>query len=169
MKKKISVLICCIIIIVSGCGDVKKEEKTSLQLAKQQGEMIVRYIDNKDKNGLKEMFCKKLKKNSNLENDISEMLEFIQGEIVSYDEPMGGRSSWKSDEKGLTEEIIEGEIENIETDAGKQYQIIFGYYNVNKGDKEKLGIFEISIFDISVYNKNNGYPEYGRFDIAIDD
>ena len=145
-----------ICVLLQGCtkeenkdDDVEeKEYETPLMMARRQGGEIIEYVVNKDKEGLKSMFSKYVTQNNDLDKEIDEFFEFIEGEIISYDEPDGdetGAVFSPNESKRIRE--LGGEIKNIKTDKGKTYSISFMAYYVYNPNKDKVGMYAIGVID----------------------
>ncbi len=171
IKKSIVLLLISILtaVVLGGCNSSNGEYVTPLECAKQTGEDIMRGITNDDIVLLKGLFCDSITEKSNIEQEIELFIDFIQGDVISYDEPAGYRQSKKSTPEQITVEGISGNIENIKTNEGKTYRIAFYYYRVNKEQPEHMGISSIAIMDVDTYDEKKGYPEYGRMNISISD
>ena len=142
-------------VLLQGCtkedgnkGTEEKENETPSMMAKRQGEEIMGYVVKKDKEGLKSVFSKYVSDTHNLDKEIDEFFEFIDGEIVSYDEPDGDQTGghYSSDESRRIRELG-GKIKNIKTDKGKTYSISFMAYYVYNPNKDKVGIDGIGVID----------------------
>ncbi len=95
---------------------------------------------------LSNMFCEKVKLSHNVDEEIAEAIEFIDGEIVNEGELSGvseSGSSWRNGEK--IESYINPRIKQIETDSGKKYNISFFAYIIYENDASYIGITRIMI------------------------
>ncbi len=95
---------------------------------------------------LSNMFCEKVKLSHNVDEEIAEAIEFIDGEIVNEGELSGvseSGSSWRNGEK--IESYINPRIKQIETDSGKKYNISFFAYIIYENDSSYIGITRIMI------------------------
>lgn len=145
-----------ICVLLQGCtkeenkdDDVEeKEYETPLMMARRQGEEIMEYVVNKDKEGLKSMFSKHVTQNHDLDKEIDEFFEFIDGEIVSYDnaEHSSGGGSYSSDESKRIRKLG-GKVGNIKTDKGRTYSINFMLYYLYNPNKDKVGMYAIGVID----------------------
>ena len=126
----------------------EKEYKTPLMMASRQGEEIMGYVVKKDKEGLKSMFSKYVTENYDLDKEIDEFFEFIDGEIVSYDEPDGDETGVvdSPDESGKIKRIG-GKIKNIKTSKGRNYSIYFNNYYLYNPNKDRVGMDSIGVID----------------------
>ncbi len=167
-KKTLSVLLALATIFLSGCFNSSKEYTPPDEIARQQSQAIIEHIENKNSEGLKAMFCEKLKSRDNIDNEIEELFDFIDGEIVSYDTPYGSVQSKSATPKGTEELGLDGDISNIKTSTGKIYVVTFYSYLINKEDEDSVGITTVSIFDEDTYDPEEGYPDYGKYSIVRD-
>ena len=95
---------------------------------------------------LSNMFCEKVKPSHNINEEIAEAIEFIDGEIVDDGELSGvseSGSSWRNGEK--IESYINPRIKQIETNSGKKYNISFFAYIIYENDLSYIGITRITI------------------------
>ena len=80
---------------------------------------------------------------------------FLDGEIISYGEPVRdfGDATW--DEDGY---IIWGgsiEIDNVKTDTGKTYEIVYGVYATVRDHPEYEGGTDLLVIDTKKQEKAN--------------
>ena len=104
-------------------------------------------IVNKDKEGLKSVFSKYISETHDLDKEIDEFFAFIDGEIVSYDEPEGNEGGYTRRDGEYTEKVLNGYIRKIETDSMKHYEIISNSYYIYKDNEECEGVFYLSIIN----------------------
>lgn len=161
MKKILSYLIILIAIVtLYGCGN--PNYKTPEQIGQMKNETIMAALKTKDKEKLKNILAKAMQNQENIDEEIDNLMNFIDGNIVSYDEiglASPGRGS--SDEKGLIYEVYDGETENIVTDTGKKYELKYYMYYVNRNHKDHEGIFQVILYDTEIYTEENNYPDNG--------
>jgi len=102
-------------------------------------------IKNKNTKELKEMFCEKLLSNyDDIDSDINNFLEFIDGNIVSYNGPEYAEEGAK--DNGIwTKYWVEPYTRNIKTDHNKEYLMIYYHVIVYDEEPERVGISEIKI------------------------
>lgn len=97
---------------------------------------------------VQKMFCEDTLNNYDVTKQLTEASKFIEGNIVSYDEP-DGASTGKSVADGITlyyESVCR--IHNVVTDKGKKYNIItWGYYESHE-HPEREGVMKITIIDL---------------------
>ncbi len=162
--KKLVLLVIGIMIFLILTGETKQEEYlTSDEKAQKQSREIIEAVEKGDKKAIKKMCSEEFKSIVNFDEQLDEFFEFIDGEIVSYDEPDGWCQGWMREELGTTEESLEGEIDNIKTDEGKTYRISFFSDSINKEYPECVGINGLGIYNEGTYVEGSGYPKYGMF------
>ena len=120
-----------------------------------QASVVMESFQSKDEDSLFMLFNEYMRKNykEDLERDIKGAFDFIDGDIVSYDEPSIEPSTQKTDENGIIKDSHEIWIDNIRTDKGKKYEIKFKTYDVNKKYKEGLGIEWFAIIEGDLVTK----------------
>ena len=136
-------------ILLTGCRSSSYDAEAKYPgalTATKMSEDIIKYFENKDIESLKSMFCQTIQDTHNLDGQIAGAFEFIDGEIISYDEPKGSRGGGEiTAEDGWVEMALRGRIENIITDTERKYRIIFHSYAIYKEDENKVGITYINI------------------------
>lgn len=138
------------------------------RLIKQQSETIIEGIKNKDATSIESMFCSYARENdSQLIDKIEKIFEFIEGEIISYDEPSPSPASGESVEgEGFVKRDKSGSISNICTSNGKKYRIVHGTYLVWKEHPEYEGVAEIKVIDVDRYTEENNFPKDAVYTIT---
>ena len=115
-------------------------------------------IVNKDKEGLKSVFSKHIAETHDLDKEIDEFLEFIDGKIVSYDEPTGYEGSYEMRAGEYYKKELGGDTKNIVTDAEKKYHIGFLSYQIYEKDEDYIGVDIIAITEVT--DEVNGESVY---------
>lgn len=144
--KKYAKIIYTILILTSvllaftGCGDFINSEK----IGEEKSEEVLKYLDNNDAKGLKNMFCNKAKSSKDLDQQIQSAFSFFEGKTLSHNSPLISGSE-SADGGKISKLDIGPNISNIVTDADKKYEIKFSSYIVYAEDTDKEGISEISI------------------------
>ena len=124
------------------------EKETPETLAKNQAALLIENIENRDTASIINMFCDYEKTSGELSGKIETLLDFIDGDIVSYDEPNVLSVEKERNEGGqVAFEATEGKIGNIKTPTGKIYNIFFYSYHVYPSNPEYVGIFFLEIED----------------------
>ena len=162
-----NIFLCAIIIsMLMGCS--KSNQETSVT-PNELSENVFETFLNKDIEGLKKMFNEEVKESLDLDELIQGSFDFIDGEIVSYDEPsahIGGQSVREGE---LVKEYISCEIENVVTDTGKVYSIHFSYYTVSKDNYREVGINYFNVIDEDNFTIENDYPVEYKYQISLKD
>jgi len=148
------VFILLVMVVLTGCSlinkdeDEKEEYQSPMEYSTEQSEYIMECIVNKDKEGLKSVFSKQVSKTHDLDKEIDEFFQFIDGEIVSYDEPEGSMGGGRKKDGEYVERTTGGQIENIKTDEGKTYEISFFTYWVCRDSEDREGVDSILIIEV---------------------
>lgn len=156
--------------ILSGCG-ILSENKDNInheKVTREQSEIIMEAVLNEDVDAIAELFCPYVKENHpELESEIQELFAFIDGEIISYDEPKTNVGFGKTESgQGVVEQSMSGITKNIKTDTGKTYFLVFGSHTVFKDHPEYVGITNISIRDSELYDADMEYPNIAEYKIS---
>ena len=102
-------------------------------------------IVNKDKEGLKSVFSKHIAQTHDLDKEIDEFFKFIDGEIISYDEPEGYEGGYTRKDGEYTEKELGGRIRNVKTNKDNKYYISYKSFYINKNNEDYLGVDYIII------------------------
>lgn len=142
-----------------------------------QASVVMESFQSKDADSLFMLFNEYMRENykEDLERDIKGAFDFMDGNIISYDEPSIEPSTQKTDENGIIQDSHEIWIDNICTDTGERYEIKFKTYDVNKKYKEGLGIEWFAIIDGDLETKTDkeliddvyAFGPYGDTDDAV--
>ena len=154
------------LVLFQGCSS-NSEYITPEQIARNQSEIIINCVKNKDINSLKEILCEKLKSEDNIDTQIQELFDFIDGNIISHDEPIGRVGGGETTPKGTILQKTYGKIQNIVTDTEKHYSIQFSACVINKGNEDYIGVSSITILDKDKYDPETGYGENGSKGIGV--
>ena len=161
---KIIIVLGISILFFVGGGSVSNSDNKynfSEKTADLQTKTIMEYIVNRNNEELEKVFCQHIKSTHNLSDEIIKTLEFIDGNIVSYDEPTGYISSQDIKYNKSTKLEFKGEISNVKTDTGKTYRIGISSYWIYDKDESYVGVSFICIEDVNIYNKEYGFPSTG--------
>lgn len=124
-----------------------KESPSLKEYATEQSEYIMECIVNKDKEGLKSVFSKNIAETHDLDKEIDEFFDFIDGEIISYDEPEGHEGGYAMKDGEYTDKKLYGWTENVISDTGKEYDINFLMYEIYTSNEKNIGVKRITITD----------------------
>ena len=105
---------------LGGCDDTRKTVSSIKDQANHVYKSVMDCIKNKNTKELKEMFCEKLLSNyDDIDSDINNFFEFIDGNIVSYNGPEYAEEGAK--DNGIwTKYWVEPYTRNIKTDHNKE-------------------------------------------------
>ena len=153
MKKIISILLIIVMILSTSCiynkkiYEATKLEKRKKKERKEIAETIIESINNKDTYQMKKLFCDLYQDNIELEWDINDFFDCIDGDIVSYE---------LNDSEEMERTLVEdGEIvfdyesisiEKIMTNKKQKYDIYVAMYWIDKEHEEVEGITQISLY-----------------------
>ena len=140
---------------------------------KQEAERVVNIVINalkeKDADAIKNLFSEYARKeDSDIDKQIEDTFNFIDGNIVSTGEILAGYSGGStSAERGDIKTLYSGSIYDVTTDKGKTYFItIDGIYNFN-WNEDKEGVYLINILDNIASKKN--LMDYDGYEVSIGD
>lgn len=169
-KGYIFVSLLLIIMTLSGCIRSSEHHITSYEAMTQKGDEMIEAIMSKDVHAVKESLCLYIQDTHvELEEQISGIFEFIDGEIVSFDEPNEVLASGHTIEEEWVERYITGEIKNIKTSTNQVYRIIYTYYLINKEQPEYLGITHIDVIvDGAERDPVKGYLPEEHYSIELE-
>jgi len=144
MMKKSLLFIMIIVMVYVGvsCGIY-----SSATADKKRSEELLQYLSDKDVEGLKGMFCSKIAKGVTFEDEIEAAMEFFKGKVKSHDPMIGGGNSSAIERGRIIRYEIRPLIRNIETDAGKMYEIKFYSYHIHVEQEDVVGISLLTIKD----------------------
>lgn len=142
-----------LMIFLSGCrvldiadnliDNIKQESKlpTNLETAQE----LVNCFNNEDASALKEMLCQRSQELDDIDEQIQDAFDFIEGNITSFDENVTG-SEGKSTEYGTTTKLDRFfSIDDIVTYAEQEYSIYVSENLIYQNDSKREGITQITI------------------------
>ena len=139
-------LIISIFIIMSGCSFMNSEKvNTPERQAKAISTQMIKCFKEKDSENLKSLFSQHVQGKYDLDTQIKEAFDFINGDIVSHDEPDGKSSGKSTDMLGTIYREIQGEVTSVKTDKGKTYGIYYFACRTYRYDKDYVGVYCILI------------------------
>lgn len=143
-------------IFSAGCSR-NEHSKTASALAKERQTEIMECFINKDGETLKSFFSEYIIENyPDLDTQIETALNFLDGEIVSYDEPfpsaMGSfdRKYYGGDTRNI---ITDKDTEYRITDKDTEYRIIFHGYLTNDEKPKEVGVYCITVINMTEAEK----------------
>ena len=146
MKKIIYILTSLIMLIsFTSCDE---EYKPPDQIATETQAEIMDCFLNGNQERIKEMLCERCKNLPDIDEQVKKAFEFIDGEIVSYNEDHWGSACGASERKdmgGHTSEII--------TDKGTEYTIGYKAWLTNEENPDLVGVYLISVKNDTEFDK----------------
>ncbi len=146
----IIILICLIGISSSGCAvsQVLENKADNQKHAEEVSKKLIRYINEKDVDGIEQLFNQYSRNEDKLRKDIEDFLDHIDGEIEEYNFNYRGEISSSIRDGKWTRQETQTKLENIITDTGKKYyQITFSEYVICTEEKDKEGISILTLHD----------------------
>lgn len=131
--------------------------------------IVINALKEKDADAIKNLFSEYARKeDSDIDKQIEDMFNFIDGNIVSTGEILAGYSGGStSAERGDIKTLYSGSIYDVTTDKGKTYFItIDGIYNFN-WNEDKEGVYLINVLDNIASKKN--LMDYDGYEVSIGD
>lgn len=148
MKNIIYILIAFSLLVLSACAkshtinknNLLNSNKTPDEISKETLSQIVSCFEKGNKVQLKELMSNYIIANdSQLDNEIDDAFDFIDGKIISYDKPFA--NAMGSHEK----KACGGRVTNIITENGTEYSISFTGWLTYDIDESKIGVEGIRI------------------------
>ena len=131
--------------LFTGC---KTKKNSAGAIARKQAEIILECLKTGEKEELKALFCESVKNTHNLDKEIQEAIDFIDGEIVEDGKWIGMSEGGKSVDEGVVVKLdIHPSIIDLKTDNQNTYSIFFDTYLVYNDKKENVGMTYIIISD----------------------
>ena len=137
-----------LIVLLSGCSvrsfvqDVTQE--------REQGYEIIRYLDERDSDGLKSLFSKKVQEDYDLDKEIVNLFNAYDGKSIWYNKLFDVAYGESIDDGVLSKRKATYWID-ITTQLGfkPQYTVAVGTYSIFQDDPSMLGILYITLTDLS--------------------
>lgn len=162
MLKKVFPYISIFLILLAfaGCSGSDEEYISTGEFSIQQSNDIMAALQSDDTETFKSYLCPKLHDtHPDLDDEIREFFDFIDGDIISYDEPRPAPGGGHSTSKGCVEKYFSTNIKNIKTSSGMTYNIQYYYHIIYHEHPELLGIEDIDITTSDAeYDQKTGYP-----------
>ena len=131
--------------------------------------IVINALKEKDADAIKNLFSEYARKeDSDIDKQIEDTFNFIDGNIVSTGEILAGYSGGStSAERGDIKTLYSGSIYDVTTDKGKTYFItIDGIYNFN-WNEDKEGVYLINVLNDIASKKN--LMDYDGYEVSIGD
>lgn len=151
-------LITLAMLFLSACSFTRSNSPG--KVAREQVNTILECIETNDTETIKSLFAPDLQESPELDEQIQSLLDFMDGEIISYAEPFGERGSGMvRDGETVYQELI-GQIADIQTDSGKTYRLNHSAIFKNKNNPDCLGVYYIEIQDVDLVGQNDVVSEF---------
>lgn len=102
-------------------------------------EQILEYVENKDSDGLKSMYSQKLLEAENIDQKTEDFINFIEGNVIEFENVDGGPSSGGSITDGIKTEWTLDSRWHILTDRA-EYELYISQFTINE---ETLNISDL--------------------------
>lgn len=160
-RKLIGVIVLNLLLIFFTGGCAYKEGIATEDQAKAKAESIMEYIENKDRTSLVSLFSEYTMHSCNLQAEAEELINFINGDIVSEGNVsvIYYQESIREDNAGA--EQYEIRIDNIQTDTSEQYEIVYDYYISQNPDDDYNGVNLLMIGNLAECTDENEYSSSG--------
>ena len=178
IKRGAIILTGVVILLLSGCTiDWKKGAEYAIDSAKEVHEkqdktdeiadIVEMAFEEQDKQILIDLFSEYSMDEYDLDSQIDQAFDFIEGNIVSVGNKTGGYSGGSTSAKhGDIKTLYEGDLCKVVTDAGKTYTITFqGVYNFRNHDNQ-IGLHCIYIGNDQIHRNMAGERPDGEFTIG---
>lgn len=166
MIMKRIVLIVLLSITMCSCSFLGSGSESPEKAAEEIQTKIIQCIKDKDSQELKSLFCDyTLNRDKNIDAEIESAFDFIDGDIVSFDEPFTSAAG------PIETKSYGADTKNIVTSEGAYYTISFNGEFRNDNDKSVEGVRYIKIInetkkksssDKNEYMKEIGQPEFSK-------
>lgn len=131
---------------LTACRSNEQNRITQTSMTKDNAKIILEGIENRTYESTAELFSSYVKDNyPDLTQDIAALMEYIDGEVISYEAITSNSQGGHSTPEGWVEKRYEGVIHNVKTNANRTYNIKFGGYYIYKDKPEKVGVAYIII------------------------
>jgi len=145
--------------LMVGCGPIKDIiedlENSSSATGGKMGLEIIRCINEKDSEGLKDMFCGRIKNFSNIDAEIENLFDVIDKPIISHDPILVGGEKITHDGK-IEKDFIAAGMRNVCLDCDDGvYYISFNALRVAESE-DRVGVSYVGVYDSEVVKKNGG-------------
>lgn len=131
------------------------------------GRIIEDAILSRDGNALKPLYSEEVSGRNDLDAQIEEAWNFIDGDIVSIESLVADSGGFTTDmDYGAVEDYYNGDLYEVVTDKGTSYKIsYFGTYNYRNHD-EKVGLSRIIIVNDAIPVDSTGERPGGKVTIG---
>ena len=150
-KLKYTLLILAIFSVINNASCVTTSEFSfPYSEEREQGYEVIDCLDERDSDGLKSLFSKKVQKDYDLDKEIDNLFNAYDGKSIWYNKLFDVAYGESIDNGVLTKRKATYWID-ITTQLGfkPQYTVVVGTYSIFQDDPSKLGILYITLTDLS--------------------
>ena len=156
-------------LMLCGCASSSSTYVSPETVVRKQIEIILQAVIDRDEKAIEELFCPYVREHDEqLQEEIIGMFDFIDGDIVSYDEPeiyRNGGTMTPLD--GYVERSFGFDVTNIYTSTGKVYSLGHDVYLVFKEKSDYVGVYDITVFDKTPYDSEDDCSEETEYWIFL--
>lgn len=151
LKKAVIVPLCVVMFSFSSCGIISENSKTAIsqdKICQETCEEVFEYIKDHDTENLIELFSEESAEKHDLEKEIEEMYDFIDGNLDSY-ESISDPATGESVRDGKIVRLNGSPwIKGVKTTTGHEYIILVEIVLIYE-DKNYEGVAQIGINDVN--------------------
>lgn len=146
-------LITAITVTLTGCSIFDKTDYDEYISPSNQAEnnlvTIVEAINKQDSSAIKQLLSSNLVSNhEDIDSRIDEMIDFIDGEIISYDDPFGSACG------GFEKKDTGAKIQCLLTDNGTEFYIAIKQWYSYDEQPEQVGVYNITVKNLSMLSSD---------------
>ena len=154
----IFMILSLLISVLTGC--LYKKKPYPEETAMSQADLIMSFIEKKDYDGLVDMFSTYAKDSFDLEKEVADLINFIDGTVDSYGDVARTSMSGHYDH-GRYRNIYYFRVQDIRTDSSKQYELFYTFYISDNQNDSYNGLIAVQVRDRDQYSSENGYSPDG--------
>lgn len=150
-------IICGLMVGCRPFNDIIEDlENSSSAEGSKMGLEIIRCINEKDSDGLKEMFCEHIKSSNDIDCEIENMFDVMDKPIINHDPILIGGEKITHDGE-IKKDFIAAGVSNVCLDGDNAvYYISFNALTVADSN-DLVGVSYIGLYDSNVTEDNGGY------------
>lgn len=164
MRRSIKIFIILLFVsFLTSCFSSNSQEKESFPTGATAKALAIDIFDcffKEDEEKLKSYFSPYIQNTYDIDSQIEEAFTFIDGEILSYDEPKGEATGSHVENGEWVKRTLSGKIKNIKTDKEQTYEIIIKYFAIEKNNPDKVGCSGILIKNMNQVNEQGEVLHY---------
>lgn len=126
-------------------GDVKSPS----EIANWQIEQILQGVVTHDADMLKNILISPMQNSDEIDRQVSDFLDFVDGNVISHSDPRGSISSESMRDGEITSMGLSGHVSEILTDTGRKYLIRDDAVEISSILPDEFGVYYIFMRDIT--------------------